>query len=240
MRILITNDDSIHAPGIKLVAEAAARLAEVTVVAPASECSAMSQKLTLREPMELRQVTDFPVEVRGAYALTGTPVDCVKVALSFVLEEKPDWVLSGINNGYNAGYDIGYSGTLGAAFEAARAGIPAMAFSIAAASHLESAREEIDRILRQLLETPPAPGAVWNVNFPPMRSRPLQGVLRDCTPAQTSLYTERYVPVREDDGTVLLECRGTPVPDSAFPEGTDAWAVKNGYISIGQVRSAPQ
>lgn len=120
MQILVVNDDSIAAPGISLLAKAAAELGEVTVVAPAHQCSAMSQKLTLREVLAVEKVEDFSVNVQGAYRLDGTPVDCVKVALDYILEDRPDYVFSGINNGYNVGFDIAYSGTLGAAFEAAR------------------------------------------------------------------------------------------------------------------------
>ena len=131
MRILIVNDDSIHAQGIRKLAKAASCLGETWVVAPEEQCSAMSQKLTLREQLTVRKVEDFPVEVAGAWAVGGTPVDCVKVALSYILKEKPDLIFSGINNGYNAGFDIAYSGTLGAAFEGARNGIRSVAFSTA-------------------------------------------------------------------------------------------------------------
>ena len=96
----------------------------------------------------------------AAYSLDGTPVDCVKVALEHILEEKPDFVFSGINNGYNAGFDIAYSGTLGAAFEATRAGIPAIAFSVAADSHLEAVRSLLPEVIRELLEGEREPGAV--------------------------------------------------------------------------------
>ena len=136
MKILIVNDDSISAPGIEVLARAAAKFGDVWVVAPATQCSAMSQRMTLRETLELRKCDDFPVEVKGAWSVSGSPVDCVKVALTNVMEEKPDLVLSGINNGYNVGFDTAYSGTLGAAFEAARNGLQAIALSTANDSHL--------------------------------------------------------------------------------------------------------
>jgi len=238
MKILITNDDSIHAPGIALLAEAALQFGEVWVVAPARECSAMSQKLTLRESMTLKKVEDFPVPVHAAYALDGTPVDCVKVALEHILPEKPDYVFSGINNGYNVGYDIAYSGTLGAAFEAARNGIPAMAFSVAADSHLPFAKPYLGEIIRELLEADPERDAVWNVNFPAMRTRPLMGILRDRPAAATFLYREKYMETRQSDGTLLLTCKGIPTSDDDIPEGTDAKAVRSGYISVGKVKSS--
>lgn len=236
MKILIVNDDSVTAPGIALLAEIAREFGEVWVVAPAQQCSAMSQKLTLRETLLLEKAEDFPVKVREAYRLAGTPVDCVKVALEYLLEEKPDWVVSGINNGYNAGYDIAYSGTLGAAFEAVRNGIPAMAFSIAADSHLEAAKPWLRDIVRELLETPPEPDMVWNVNIPGVRTKPPAGILRERTQASASMFRENYVSEFRRDGAVVLTCRGIPTPTEQFPPDSDAYAVRNGYISIGKVR----
>lgn len=237
MKILIVNDDSIHAPGIEVLAKAAMEFGEVTVVAPAEQCSALSQKLTLRETMRLEQVYNFPAAVKEAWKLGGTPVDCVKVALEGILEEKPDWVLSGINNGYNAGFDIAYSGTLGAAFEAARNGIPAIALSIAGEKHLEAAKEYISVILRELLAENPGSGQVWNVNFPSMKSGNPKGILRERLVAATSMYREHYARRMLDDGSFELTCVGRPTEDSEISAGSDAQAVRQGYISIGKVRA---
>lgn len=231
MKILIVNDDSITAPGIAVLAKAAAEFGEVWVAAPAEQCSALSQKLTLREPLTVEKAEDFPVGVQAAWKIGGTPVDCVKVALEYLLEEKPDWVFSGINNGYNAGFDIAYSGTLGAAFEAARNGIPAMAFSVAHEKHLPNTEGHLVPIIRELLETGLNQGQVWNVNFP----REPRGILRDRTVAPTSMFREKYVEVGQADGTVTLACKGIPTPDEKLPEGSDARAVREGYISIGTV-----
>ena len=236
MKILIVNDDSIDAPGIAVLARAAAQLGDVWIAAPDQQCSAMSQKLTLRELIFLEEVPDFPAPVRGAWRIGGTPVDCVKVALEYLLDSKPDVVLSGINNGYNAGQDIAYSGTLGAAFEAERQGIPAVALSTAGDKYLDAAEPHLLPILRELLEKWPEPGAVWNVNFPVIKeNRPLRGILRDRLVCPVSMYQERYVPVRQESGKTWLECRGIPTPDERIPGGTDAAAVRAGYISIGQV-----
>ena len=101
MKILVVNDDSIHAPGIAVLAKAAMELGEVTVVAPAHQCSAMAHKISIHDSMKVEKVEDFPVPVKAAYKVEGTPADCVKVALHYVLEEKPDYVFSGINDGYN-------------------------------------------------------------------------------------------------------------------------------------------
>lgn len=237
MKILVVNDDSISAPGIALLAKAAAEFGQVVVVAPAHQCSALSQKLTLRETLPVKKVDNFPVSVQEAWQVDGTPVDCVKVALDYVLKGKPDLVLSGINNGYNVGFDIAYSGTLGAAFEAARHGIPAMAFSTASNAHLAAAEPYLTEILRELLVEKLDRGEVWNVNFPAMNSRPLLGILRDCPVAQVGMYMEKYVEQVNADGSVELICEGIPTRDDQIAPGTDAAAVRGGYISISRVRA---
>lgn len=238
MKILIVNDDSIHAPGIAMLAKAAMELGEVYVVAPAEQCSALSQKLTLRETMTVEKVEEFPVNVKAAYKLGGTPVDCVKVALDYILQEKPDYVFSGINNGYNAGFDIAYSGTLGAAFEAVRNRVPAVAFSIAHEKYLSDAEPYLVPIMKELLEAGLEPGQVWNVNFPAMKSGAPKGILRDRMVAPTSMFREKYIEVPRPDGTMALACQGTPTEDALIPEGSDAKAVRKGYISIGKVKCA--
>ena len=236
MKILIVNDDSIHAPGIRALARAAAELGDVWVAAPAEQCSALSQKLTLRELITVEEITDFPAPVRRAWSIGGTPVDCVKVALEQLLEEKPDLVLSGINNGFNAGQDVAYSATLGAAFEAERHNIPAIAFSAASDNYLEAMEPYLLPLLRELADGVSDSGMVWNVNFPAVKeNKPLRGILRDRRVCPVSMYQERYVPVKKEDGKTYLECRGIPTPDSMIPEGTDAAAVRAGYISVGRV-----
>ena len=237
MNILIVNDDSISAPGIAYLARAAAKLGDVWIAAPAQQCSALSQKLTLRELISLEEVTDFPAPVRKAWRIGGTPVDCVKVALEHLLEEKPDVVLSGINNGFNAGQDIAYSGTLGAAFEAARAGIPAIALSTAGDDYLCGAQPYLIPVLKELMEMGAEKGNVWNVNFPAVKTSAPKGILRDVVPAPVSLFRETYIEEVQPDGRVTVACKGILTPLEQIPEGTDARAVKTGYISIGKVNA---
>ena len=105
LKILLVNDDGISSPGIVHLAEMAMQLGEVWVAAPSSQCSAMSQKLTIFQPLEVEEY-DFPLPVAGAYSIGGTPADCVKTALKAVLPVMPDVVFSGINIGYNAGFYI--------------------------------------------------------------------------------------------------------------------------------------
>ena len=236
MKILISNDDSIHAPGIALLAKVAMEFGEVTVVAPAQQCSAMSQRLTVFNDLKLEKVEDFPVPVHAAYKVDGTPADCVKVALHYVLEEKPDYVFSGINDGYNVGYDISYSGTLGAAFEAVKNGVPAIAFSAAKNDWLGVAEAHLASIIRELLEAGQEPGEVWNVNFPARIPEDVVEILRDRTIAPVSMYQEEYVATEQEDGSVLLGVKVKLVSNDLLPEGSDAHAVRSGCISIGKVK----
>ena len=239
MKILVVNDDSIHSPGIALLAKAAMELGEVWVVAPANQCSAMSQKLSIHDPLTVTKVEDFPVPVKAAYKVDGTPVDCVKVALQYVLDEKPDYVFSGINDGYNVGFDIAYSGTLGAAFEAVMNGVPAMAFSNTMKAPLTIAEEYLAPIARELMEAGQGRGEVWNVNFPGVEPSQLKGILRDRTIADLQFYSEDYVETKLSDGSVTLKCQGNPMNiNDPYPVGSDIEAVLNGYISIGKVKSA--
>ena len=237
MKILVVNDDSIHASGIEVLARAAAALGDVYVVAPDAQCSAMSQKLTLRELISVEEFPDFPVPVKGAWSVGGTPVDCVRVALDYILEEKPDFVFSGINNGYNVGYDIFYSGTAGAAFEAARGGVPAIAFSCSSFDHLEAVEPHLLPVIRELMQAEQEPGVVWNVNFPALGKRTLAGVLRGRVPAPVGMFDDHYEEQSRTDGKVMLKCVGTPISNDAIPDGTDAAAVRQGYISISKLRA---
>lgn len=232
MKILVVNDDSIHAPGIELLARAAMELGEVTVVAPAEQCSAMSQKITIRGALTARRCKNFPVPVRAAYMVDGTPADCVKAALQYLMEEKPDFVFSGINAGWNVGYDIAHSGTVCAAFEAVMAGVPAIAFSNAHGAPLDLPERYLTQIAAELTALPPPPGAVWNVNFPAAEPK---GILRSRTVAPLPLFHEQYIPTPMPDGSVRLAIQGTLRTDPA-PAGTDMEAVQTGFISIGAVK----
>ena len=120
MRILIVNDDGIRSSGLISLARMAVELGEVWVAAPESQCSAMSHRISVFGAVGVQPEPDFPVNGVKAYSISGSPADCVKVALAYIMKERPDVVFSGINNGYNVGIDILYSGTVGAAMEALR------------------------------------------------------------------------------------------------------------------------
>jgi 5'-nucleotidase len=161
--ILITNDDGIHAPGLRALVEALRDLGTVTVVAPSGERSAAAQSLTLRSPIYCDQIAE------REYAVEGTPADAMILALHKLLPEKPDLVVSGINRGGNVGENVYYSGTVGAAMEAAINRVPAVAVSVAYrrkefdfAAAAQFTRGLVTLILREGLP----PGVVLNVNVP--------------------------------------------------------------------------
>lgn len=229
MRFLIVNDDSIHAPGIALLARAAAELGEVTVVAPEQQCSAMSQRITIEKPMILRKYDE------GAWSLEGTPADCVKAALCHILKDAPDFVLSGVNAGWNAGYDIAHSGTLGAAFEALMCGVPAIAFSNAHGASWDLPEAHLTELIRNLTAMPPPKNAVWNVNFPRCAPNECRGILRDRIVAPAPLFRE-WFREEEQDGIRTLTMTGVPLTSGdSVPAGSDLEALLDGYISVGTV-----
>ncbi|MCD8108296.1 MAG: 5'/3'-nucleotidase SurE [Oscillospiraceae bacterium] len=235
MRILVTNDDGISSVGLIELAKAVKDMGEVWVVAPATQCSAMSQRISVFGEIILKRETDFPVEGVRAYSITGTPADCVKVAIMNVMPEAPDVVFSGINNGYNVGIDIMYSGTIGAAKEALVRGIPAIAFSNTMNGSFDIIREKLADIAKDLLTRPIEKYALWNVNFPGCAPGELKGILEDRRPEGRSYYETEYVPTENPDGTITLAVTGDPVLKAG--EGSDTLAVVNNYISIGKVRS---
>jgi len=178
MRILVTNDDGIHAPGLALLEEAARALSDdVWVVAPAEEMSGAGHSLTLTYPIRVRQ------DGEQRYAVRGTPTDCVMMALGHIMRDaRPDILLSGINSGANLAEDVTYSGTVSAAMEGTLYGVRAIALSQANAnpqSHetdFDAARQWVLPLLRTLIDGPWTPGVLLNVNFPPIPAHEVTGV----------------------------------------------------------------
>jgi 5'-nucleotidase len=178
MRILLTNDDGIHAPGLEVLERIAARLSDdIWICAPAEEQSGAGHSLTLTRPIRLRQ------HDARRFSVTGTPTDAVTMALKRLMPEPPDLILSGVNRGANLADDVTYSGTVSAAFEGAMAGIRSIALSqvyavegqgdkvpFAAAEHWGEA------VLRPLLGVPFAPRTLVNVNFPPLLPEEIKGI----------------------------------------------------------------
>lgn len=165
-RILITNDDGIHAPGLRNLWEALAPIADVTIVAPADEKSGCGLSITTLHPLHSRSIPGFGDT--EAWSISGTPADCVKMALGVILDETPDLVVSGINRGSNAGRNVLYSGTVAAVIEAAHRGIPGLALSCDGytAPRFDVAVKYVADLVHYLLNDPLPEGSLLNVNFP--------------------------------------------------------------------------
>lgn len=190
LNILLTNDDGIFAPGLRALRKALLPWADVTVVAPVSEQSAVGHSITLLQPLMAEEVKEEG-EWLG-WAVDGKPADCVKLALVRLLPEPPDLVISGINAGSNAGINVLYSGTVAAAIEAAFYHLTAIAVSLELpdASHFEPAADIACRVVRQLLEHQPKPGDLFNVNIPHLGGGPPAGIR--VTPQGLVCYRECY------------------------------------------------
>lgn len=233
MRILVVNDDGIQASGIAHLARAAQKFGEVWVAAPDSQCSAMSHRISIFDKLRVRSEPNFEVKGVQAWSISGTPADCVKVALAYIMPERPDIVLSGINNSYNAGVDILYSGTVGAAMEALACGIPAMAFSTETCRDLQTADAYLEDIIKELLKREIAPYEIWNVNFPSCRPKE---ILYDRFPSARPCCEMVYTPEELPDGSVNLAIYEKYCTEAE--EGSDARAILDGCISVGKLENA--
>lgn len=231
-KILITNDDGIDANGIIRLAAAAVKYGDVWVVAPESQRSAASHSITLRGYIDVYEHS-FPVEGVKAYAISGTPADCVRLGVLNIMPEKPDIVLSGINFGYNAGSDVQYSATIGAAMEAVFQGIPAVAFSEGTNDDYIITDMYLDAILSEVIDTPYTPGKIVNVNFPTCKSEEFKGILRDRLNSSGCIYRDRYDSEKLSDGCVRYRVNG--IYNEDVEEGSDLRALFDNYISIGTV-----
>jgi 5'-nucleotidase len=232
MRILVTNDDGIHARGLK-VAEAIARQLsdDVWVVAPMEEQSGAGHSLTLTRPLRLRQHDE------RHFSVSGTPTDTVMMALLEVMDGKPDLILSGVNRGANLGEDATYSGTISAAMEGALAGVRSIALS--QAYRREGSGDDVpfaaaeawgERAVRPLLDAHFAPGMLASINFPPIPADQVQGIR--VVPQGMRDYGRAKM-IRQTDP------RGFPYYWLAFNGVTDTGAgdsdfaaIREGYVSV--------
>ena len=167
-RILITNDDGVHAEGIRVLADALGPLGDVVIVAPTQEASAIGHALTLRRPLRLEIVRP------NVFAVDGTPTDCVNVAIAHVLHGKPDLIVSGINKGWNLGDDVTYSGTVSGALEGALLGIPSIAISTQTKGEdheYESGAKAAATVAEAVLERGMPKFTLLNINVPYGRNK---------------------------------------------------------------------
>ena len=220
--ILISNDDGIHAAGLIALAEAVGDIGDVLVVAPERERSAVSQSITLHKPLRTNEVAP------GRFAVSGSPVDCVYLALAHLAPRTPDLVISGINGGYNLGSDVFYSGTVGAACEGALKGIPAIAVSrgLAERENYALAARFAATLGAALLRRPPPDRTVLNVNVPPGA-----GERYRWTRLGARVYHD-VVETRADPRGKPYDWIGGPVVRTEQPSDSDCFAVEHQLISI--------
>jgi 5'-nucleotidase len=227
-RILISNDDGVRAPGIAAVALALKAIGEVIIVGPAENQSGKGHSITITEPIYRENLT-LPNGL-PAIGLTATPATTVNVAIRNIVTPKPDLVVSGINRGYNLGIDAYLSGTVGAAREGAVHGIPAIAASLSEASRdFAAAAEQVVDIARRVRQSGMPANTFLNVNIP---ARPEGGYkgYQITTQALAHGGTESFPETKHPDGRSIYWNRY--VEGATAAQGTDIWAVNNGYVSI--------
>jgi 5'-nucleotidase len=233
--ILITNDDGVSAPGIRTLIEVMATIGDVVVVAPDKPQSAMGHAITINNTLYLDRISkknDSIIE----YSCSGTPVDCVKIAVNEVLKRKPDLCVSGINHGSNSSINVIYSGTMSAAVEAGIEGIQAIGFSLLDYdwnADFEQIKSYIKTISLEVLKNKLPEGVVLNVNFPKLKENEIKGI-KICRQAN-ALWVEKFDKRKTPQGKDYYWLAGEFVNQDKG-EDTDEWALKNGFISIVPVQ----
>ena len=232
--ILITNDDGITAPGIMNLVEAVKDLGKIIVVAPDKPQSGMGHAITIGQPLRLQKVNQF--EGIESYSCTGTPVDCVKLAVDKILHRKPDLCLSGINHGANHSINVIYSGTMSAAVEAAIESIPSAGFSLLdynLEADFTGARKYTRMVVEMMLKTKLDKHTILNVNIPSMPVELVKG-FKICRQAYAK-YEEDFIERTDPHGRMYYWLTGEFVN---FDKGkdTDVWALANDYVSVVPVQ----
>ena len=232
MRILLTNDDGIEAPGLDVLEKIATDLTDdVWVVAPETDQSGAAHALTLAEPLRMRELG------KRHYAVKGTPTDCVIMGVRFLLREQPpDLVLSGVNRGQNLADDVNYSGTVAGAIEGTLLGVPSMALSLALGSYdtgtpiWETPMRHGAKLVRKLLDAGWPDGTVLNVNFPDCEPEAVKGM---CATVQGLRDTDLLdIDDRLDTRGKAYYWIGIAKRSAKPPKGTDLWAVRSNLISV--------
>ena len=232
MRILLTNDDGIHAPGLEVLEEIARALSDdIWICAPEEEQSGMGHALTLTRPVRLRR------HGKRRFAVTGTPTDCVTMALREVMDAQPDLILSGVNRGANLGDDITYSGTASAAMEGALAGIQSIALSqvlrpadLREGDPFDAARRWGSKVVAPLVEAPLPARALINVNFPPRPADAVKGVR--VVRQGFHDYARGTVVKGRDPRGLDYYWFGLQGIEHTLDHGTDLEAINEGFVSV--------
>ena len=233
--ILVTNDDGVTAPGIRNLVESIADLGDIVVVAPDSHQSGMGHAITISNILRMSP-HDFGMDGVEAFKTTGTPVDCVKLAIYKILKRKPDVLVSGINHGSNASINVIYSGTMSAAVEGALEGIPSVGFSLcdfAEDADFRTSRNVARTVTKEVLAHGTPKGTCLNVNIPKVAPEDLKGmkVCRQGAGHWADSFEERQAP----GGRTYYWMTGN-FTDVDKGEDTDEWALKNGYVSVVPVQ----
>lgn len=225
MKILVSNDDGYLATGINALAEALSEIAEVIVFAPDRNHSGASNSLTLHAPLRVHKVRE------GRYFVNGTPSDCVHLALSGLLDEDPDIVVSGVNHGANLGDDVIYSGTVAAAMEGRFLGLPAIAVSLVGrhASHFDTGARVAADLVRKLQQDPLPKDIMLNVNVPDLPYEQLNGV--ESTRLGFRHRSEPLVPMDDPQGKRIYWIGPAGEGQDAGP-GTDFDAIARGAVAV--------
>lgn len=225
----MTNDDGIYAEGILALYDSLCAIAEVTIVAPDSERSAVGHGITISDPLRVKEFKRNGKIV--GYCSSGTPADCVKLGVNSLVEQKPDAVVSGINAGPNIGVNVLYSGTVSGAMEGALLGIPSMAVSLASwtSNDYSFAAHHTAVLVKQFLEQSLPPSTLLNVNFPPLDEQSYKG--EKITFQSRVAWTDTY-DQRTDPGNRRYYWLKGEANDTLHEDGSDAKAVQQGYVSI--------
>ncbi|NMM62933.1 5'/3'-nucleotidase SurE [Clostridium sp. P21] len=230
MKLLLTNDDGVNAKGIYTLAKELEKNHEVIIAAPSAERSACSHSITMREPLIIKEVNLSGIKSK-AYSVSGTPADCVKVALDKLIDGKVDMVLSGINNGTNAGIDVLYSGTVSAAIEAAIYKIPSMAVSSEikdGEDNYEVAAEYAAELLEKIKDKYLKDDIVWNLNVPMVNKEKIKGIKVCRVGGRT--YNNYFEEKVLESGSKSFQLKGE-INNSENAE-TDVYFVKQGYVTL--------
>lgn len=234
--ILVTNDDGITAPGIRALIEVMNTIGDVCVVAPDSPQSGMGHAITINDTLYCDPVFLGKAQPQTEYSCSGTPVDCVKLAVNEILKRKPDLCVSGINHGSNSSINVIYSGTMSAAVEAGTLGIPSIGFSLldySLEADFEACKGYVHSIATHCLNNGIPKGVVLNVNIPKLNKDEIKGikVCRQANAHWQEEFDQRVNPLGRKyywlTGEFINEDKG---------EDTDEWALRNGYISVVPVQ----
>ena len=229
--ILVTNDDGINAPGIRTLISVVKNIGDVIVVAPDSPQSGMGHAITINSTLHSSRITPKNSEIIE-YSCSGTPADCVKLAINELMPRKPDLCVSGINHGSNSSINVIYSGTMSAAIEAGIEGVPAIGFSLLDYSwnaDFSHSKDFIRKITLNALNKGIPKGVVLNVNIPAVKKSDIKGV-KICRQAK-AYWVEEFDKRKNPLGQEYYWLTGKFV-NKDQGEDTDEWALKNNYISI--------